>query len=129
MDLECSSMWEARSAPALLAPEATRIEPEVHGNIPVLRVGEAGSTQSSARPFRVRCPTEDADPDENEEEPAAVVKVSLAHGEQARMAMATSDGEPRTSFQHEIHCECVDFYYMTAATCVSSDRSPASFRR
>jgi len=45
MEMGYSFVWVAKAAPWLMSPDGHRIDLEVHGNIPFLRVGE-GDTEA-----------------------------------------------------------------------------------
>ena len=83
MEMGYSFLWIAKTTPWLVAPDGHRIDLEVHGNIPFLRVGnhaeQAMVAKSVPRITPVQVDTEENE-DEYEDEFCAPVKVKHCPG-------------------------------------------------
>ena len=68
MEMGYSFIWVTKTAPWLISPDGHRIDLEVHGNIPFLRVGDGASEAMVARAVSQLLPTQ---ADESDAEPGA----------------------------------------------------------
>ena len=96
MEMGYSFVWIAKTTPWLVAPDGHRIDLEVHGNIPFLRVGnhaeQAMVAKSVPRITPVQVDTEEND-DESEDEFCAPAKVKHCPGcSYANSAMTAKGG-------------------------------------
>ena len=89
MEMNYSFVWIANTPPLLVSPDGDRLDLEVHGNIPFLRVGEVADAVLVAKAVP-RILTTQADPEESEDEYCAPAKVKQYAGcTNSKSAMAS----------------------------------------
>ena len=79
MEMGYSFVWIANTPPWLVSPDGHRIDLEVHGNIPFLRVGDQAEQAMVAKSVPRITPVQ-VDPEEDEDEICAPAKVKQCPG-------------------------------------------------